>query len=88
MIGNRIPVRVVKNMLAAPFWAAERYLSFSREDAASSSLNTPSWPAASAPSSPASSAAIACEADVDLLLNHALARVPPDSSIRIQVWRA
>jgi hypothetical protein len=29
-----------------------------------------------------------CEIDLDLLLNDALAWVPPDSSIRVEVWRA
>ena len=30
----------------------------------------------------------ACEADLDLLLNDALSRVPPDSKVRVEVWRA
>jgi hypothetical protein len=30
----------------------------------------------------------ACEADLDVLLNDALARVPPDSRVRVEVWRA
>jgi hypothetical protein len=30
----------------------------------------------------------ACQADLDVLLNDAPARVPPDSSIRVEVWRA
>jgi hypothetical protein len=30
----------------------------------------------------------ACEADLDLLLNDALARIPPDSSIRVEVGHA
>jgi hypothetical protein len=30
----------------------------------------------------------ACEVDLDVLLNDALARVPPNSSIRVEVWRA
>jgi hypothetical protein len=30
----------------------------------------------------------ACETDVDLLFNDALARIPPDSRIRVEVWRA
>jgi hypothetical protein len=30
----------------------------------------------------------ACENDLDALLNDALGRVPPDSSIRVEVWRA
>jgi hypothetical protein len=30
----------------------------------------------------------ACEADLDVFLNDALSRVPPDSSIRVEVWRA
>jgi hypothetical protein len=30
----------------------------------------------------------ACEVDVDVLLNEALARVPLDSTIRIVIWRA
>jgi hypothetical protein len=29
-----------------------------------------------------------CEADVDVLLNDALARVPPDSTVRVGVWHA
>jgi hypothetical protein len=29
-----------------------------------------------------------CEADVDVLLNDALARVPRDSTVRVEVWRA
>ena len=28
----------------------------------------------------------ACETDVDLPSNGALARIPPDSSIRLEVW--
>jgi hypothetical protein len=30
----------------------------------------------------------ACEPDVEVLLNDARARVPPDSTVRIEVWRA
>jgi hypothetical protein len=30
----------------------------------------------------------ACEADLDVLLNDALSRVPPDSRVRVEVWRA
>jgi hypothetical protein len=30
----------------------------------------------------------ACETDLDVLLNDALARVPLDSGIRVEVWRA
>jgi hypothetical protein len=30
----------------------------------------------------------ACEADLDVLLNDTLARVPPDSRVRVEVWRA
>ena len=30
----------------------------------------------------------ACEVDLDVLLNDALARVPPYGSIRVEVWRA
>jgi hypothetical protein len=30
----------------------------------------------------------ACDTDLDALLNDALARIPPDSKIRIEVWRA
>jgi hypothetical protein len=30
----------------------------------------------------------ACEVDLDLLLNDALGRVPPDGSVRVEVWRA
>jgi hypothetical protein len=30
----------------------------------------------------------ACEPDVEVLLNDALARVPPESTVRIEVWRA
>ena len=30
----------------------------------------------------------ACEADLDVLLNDALSRVPLDSSVRVEVWRA
>jgi hypothetical protein len=29
----------------------------------------------------------ACEIDLDLLLNDALARVPPDTSMRVEIWR-
>jgi hypothetical protein len=29
-----------------------------------------------------------CEPDVHVLLNDARARVPPDSTVRIEVWRA
>jgi hypothetical protein len=30
----------------------------------------------------------ACEADLDVLLNDALSRVPPHSRVRVEVWRA
>jgi hypothetical protein len=30
----------------------------------------------------------ACEADLDAILNHALTRVPLDSRVRVEVWRA
>ena len=30
----------------------------------------------------------AYEADLDVILNDALARVPPDSRVRVEVWRA
>jgi hypothetical protein len=30
----------------------------------------------------------ACEADLDVLLNDAFSRVPLDSSVRVEVWRA
>ena len=30
----------------------------------------------------------ACEVELDLLLNDALSRVPLDSSVRVEVWRA
>jgi hypothetical protein len=30
----------------------------------------------------------ACKADLDVPLNDALARMPPDSSIRVGAWRA
>jgi hypothetical protein len=30
----------------------------------------------------------ACDADLDLILNDALGRVPLDSSVRVEVWRA
>jgi hypothetical protein len=30
----------------------------------------------------------ACETDLDLLLNDALARIPPNSGIRAEAWRA
>jgi hypothetical protein len=29
----------------------------------------------------------ACEVDLDVIFNDALARVPPDSGIRVEVWR-
>ena len=45
-------------------------------------------PAAWLISDPQSGQLAACQADVDLLLNDALVRVPPDSRVRIEVWRA
>jgi hypothetical protein len=30
----------------------------------------------------------ACEADLDILLNDALSRVPPDSRVGVEGWRA
>ncbi len=30
----------------------------------------------------------ACETDLDVLLNDALSRVPLDSAVRVEVWRA
>ena len=30
----------------------------------------------------------ACEADLDVLLNDALSRIPPHSRVRVEVWRA
>lgn len=30
----------------------------------------------------------ACEADLDVLRNDALSRVPPNSRVRVEVWRA
>ncbi len=30
----------------------------------------------------------ACEADLDVILNDALARVPLDTRVRVEVWRA
>lgn len=30
----------------------------------------------------------ACDADLDVLLNDALSRVPPGSTVRVEVWRA
>jgi hypothetical protein len=32
--------------------------------------------------------AAACEADLDVLLNDVPSRVPPDSRVRVEVWRA
>jgi hypothetical protein len=29
-----------------------------------------------------------CEIDLDLIVNDTLSRVPPDSSVRVEVWRA
>jgi hypothetical protein len=29
----------------------------------------------------------ACEVDLDVILNDALARVPPEGGIRVEVWR-
>lgn len=45
-------------------------------------------PAAWLISDPQSGQLPACETDLDLLLNDALARIPPNSRIRVEVWRA
>ena len=45
------------------------------------------WPPGSS-ATPQGGELAACEADVGVILNDALGRVPLDSAVRVEVWRA